>query len=118
MGTKKYVGFRPQKVIIDIPLPDSIPWVQVMLQGMDLDADGNILALRDRVESVHKKYSNIAIDIITFVDPYTGITHEVSMAGVAEAIKVAANLWIAEGTVPETEGMSYNEFLKRVVKEV
>ena len=96
MGTKTNTGLRASKIAIDLLTPESTPWVFVTLQGIDLDADGNVLAVREKEQYVNRRLDRIATETITFVDPVTGQIHTITGAGLAAAITVMTRAWMAD----------------------
>jgi len=87
---------RTQQIVIDIPNSDSMAWVNVTVQFVDKDEDGNVIKLIDRAGFIHKSADKIAAELYTYFDPVLQKEFTVSGAGVYGLIADAVNKWICK----------------------
>ena len=98
---------RSQQITIDLPKPDSEVWVNLIVQQVEEDDEGNVLNLADRMDTLNKRLHAVGLESVTFQDPVTQQNHTISVYGLAQAITVAASHWIAEkhNAVVDEEGL-------------
>jgi len=88
---------RAQQIIIDMPHKGQEPWITIILQDVTLDSSGAVTQTIDRVGMIHRPMSKVVAEVNAFTDPVLkGKTKKVSVAGIAEAIRVAVVRWIGE----------------------
>ena len=96
---------RIQKIVIDIPESESDPWVQLTVQRIEMDDNFNTLNIIDRWGQVHKRISDVALDIQSYDDPVLGSTdNPISVFGLTDAITQMCMAWTAnayDGTINE-----------------
>lgn len=78
--------FRASKIAIEIPKPDSEPWVHITVNKMLLNDNGDIVSSVPRFAYISRPLSQIGMNAYPFVDPVTQQDIEVSGYGLAEAI--------------------------------
>ena len=95
---------RAQKISIDRPTPGSEPWVNIIIQRVELDDDYKVLNVVDRWDQVSERLDRMYMDVHEYNDPVTQEPGKVSVAGLADVItKVAIAMMISRcgGTVDE-----------------
>ena len=78
--------FRASKIAIEIPKPDSEPWVHITVNKMFLNEAGDIVSNVPMFAYISKPLSQIGMNSYLFADPVTQETLEISGYGLAEAI--------------------------------
>ena len=86
---------RVQKIVIDTPLSDSEPWVQLTIQRIEMDDDFNTLNTVDRWKQIHKRLSEFATDIVSFDDPILVSENSISGIGLGNALTSMCISWTA-----------------------
>ena len=89
-------AYRAQQVVIDVPKPGAIPFVSILIQHLEVDETGKVLAQTAREDRIYKKTSDIFAQTITFTDPVTGTTGQVSIAGLDQIVRKFTNDWTQE----------------------
>ena len=90
------IAFRPQQITIDAIKPSSPPLISLLIQRLELDENNQILATSDFADRVYRNaFKNLA-ETIEFIDPITGLSGEVSIAGLNKIIRLWANAWVSE----------------------
>ncbi len=101
------VRLRTQRISIDLPQVDSEPWVQLIVQRINLDDSGNVLSVIDRWDQVNKKLSEVALEAYPYFEVIPDLQNNlISGFGIADAIKGAALNWIADkynGTIVDND---------------
>jgi len=88
---------RAQQIVIDMPVAGQEPWISVVLQDVQMDANGGVVQTVDRVGIIHRPLSKVAAEINTITDPVLqGPDKKVTVAGTAALIKSAVIRWIGE----------------------
>lgn len=88
---------RSQQIIIDLPTETGEVWVRSALQRCVKDDETyQTVQVVDRIGYVHRAASQIALQMITFVDPVTQQTHTLSGAGAATLIREMVVSWIVQ----------------------
>ncbi len=77
---------RASKITIEIPKPDSEPWVHITVNKMFIDNDGKVVNNVPRFDHISKPLSEIGSEIYKFTDPVTQREENISGYGLAEAI--------------------------------
>lgn len=89
------IRLRGQQIIIDLPKPESEPWVDLITQRVEMDDEYTVQNIVDRYGRIYKQLSTVATESVTITDPVYGeIT--ISAAGVAAGITALAVNWIME----------------------
>jgi len=88
---------RAQQIIIDMPVAGQEPWISVVLQDVQTDANGVVIQTVDRVGIIHRPLSKVAAEIDSVIDPVLGgRSKKLTVAGTAALIKSAVVRWIGE----------------------
>lgn len=103
-------ALRASAVNISLPKPDSLQWVTIPVQVLEVDDLGKILSISDEQGIINKRVDQIAGEMVTFTDPVTGDVHTMSAAGVGAGIEVLAVLFMLQ-----TFDAHYDHDLNRVV---
>lgn len=93
---------RSQKVVIDLPTEEAVPWVQATLQTVIKSEDGSTRQVIDRTGFCNRSLNDFAGQIVSIVDPVTGGKVTVSGAGLATLVRDFILVWIQQdygGTV-------------------
>lgn len=90
------IRLRAQKISIDAPRSAADPWVHVIVQRVELDAEGNEINVVDRWGTLSKSLPAAYEEIHSFVEPCPNVPEgQISGAAVGEAIKNFTAHWIA-----------------------
>lgn len=84
------VRLRTQQLLIDLPTPDSEPWLNIIVQRVEMDDEYNTLNVVDRWGRVTVPLSSIQSDIYPIADPLNPPAGLVSVAGLADTLTSAA----------------------------
>ena len=76
---------RASKIAIEIPKPDSEPWVHITVNKMFLE-DGELVQNEPRFDHISAPLTAIGLNMFSFKDPVTGADVTVSGYGLAQAI--------------------------------
>lgn len=100
---------RTQQLYIDLPKPGAEPWVNLIIQRVEMSDDLTIvLNTVDRWGQVNARLSAIAPRIYLINDPFDPGCGYISAAGIAEALTAAAVELIIEkygGTLDTETGL-------------
>lgn len=80
------VRLRTQQLYIDLPTPDSEPWINLIVQRVEMDDDYNTINVVDRWGQVNARMTNIAWNTYTFSDPLSSELGCISILGMSDAI--------------------------------
>lgn len=78
--------YRASTISIEIPKPNSEPWVHVYINKMILDDEGNVLNTFPRDAVVSKRLSEVGMNTYQFIDPVTQKQVDISGYGLAQSI--------------------------------
>ena len=82
---------RTQQLYIDLPKPGAEPWVNLIVQRVEMSDDfTSVLNTVDRWGQVSARLSAIALRIYPITDPVQPGPGLISAAGIAEALTLAA----------------------------
>jgi len=82
---------RSQQITVDLPTPDSEPWINIVVQRVEMDDAYKTLNVVDRWGSVVVPVKNIALDVHTYKEIIPGLPDNlISVYGLADAITVTA----------------------------
>ena len=95
---------RAQQITLELPAEEAEVWVRAMIQTVYKDGDYNTVQTVDRTASLHRRFSEFAMQTETVQDPVTGQTLVVSGAGLALAVSAFVKTWI----LADTPGSSIN----------
>ena len=87
---------RTQQMYIDLPTPDSEPWLNLIVQRVEMDDNYVTKNIVDRWGSVNVKLSNIYTSVYPLQDPVPVPAGYVSVAGLAAGLTIAAMDLIAK----------------------
>jgi len=88
-------AIRTTKIEIDTAKANQDNWIRASVQEVEVDADTlEIKSESVTVHTVFRPVSKVALEKIQFVSPVTGAVHELYIADLAEAIKVAMVGWM------------------------
>lgn len=90
------IKVRSQKIEIDLPKEDALPWVRATLQRCIKDEEYKTVQTVDRIGYVHRSAEQFALQMTTIVDPLTGQQHTLSGIAVAVLIRDMVSAWIVE----------------------
>lgn len=85
---------RSQQIVIDLPTETAEVWVRATLQKCVKDTDYQTIQTVDRIGYIHRAASQIALQMVTFIDPVTQQEHTVSGAGAYTLIRDLVSAWI------------------------
>lgn len=90
---------RTQKISIDKPFLGAEPWVALILQSIQLDAQEQPAATSARVEQINKRGSLVMAETVTFTNPMNG--QEMTLTGLEVQLAIAAfsRKWIIDDAV-------------------
>lgn len=94
---KRIKKLRTQHISIDLPTEDSIHWVNAVVQTVYKDPDTyKTIQTIDRTGQIIRSVNDVAGETVTVQDPVTGNTIQISVAGIALAIRACFNRWCIE----------------------
>ena len=102
-------AFRAQQVTISVPRHDSIPFITLLLERLEVNESGEILAATARQDMVYRNAHEVNAETVTFYDPVTQTDSQISVAGLDAAIRAIANRWTAEDLGGEIGLSGYTE---------
>lgn len=70
--------------------------VALAVQRLELSETNEVLAVTGGDGRVYQKLSDVALDRVAFDDPVTGLSGEISVAGLDFVLKTLANRWTAQ----------------------
>lgn len=76
--------------------PGSTPMVALAVQRIELSENDEVLAVTGGDDRVYQKLSDVVLDRVKFTDPVTGLSGEISVAGLDFVLKALANRWTAQ----------------------
>jgi len=91
----KAIAYRAQQVTIDAIKPDTTPMISLLIQKLELE-DGEITGITAHTDRIYRNAKKILTETVTVSDPVTGLTGEISIAGVDQIIRLFANRWTAQ----------------------
>lgn len=89
-------AIRIDKIEIDVVIPNGVQWVNVTTQRVELGVDNKVTSISPREGQTHRRVDRVALEMIEVVDPVTGLTVNVSVAGLGLAIKGVIKKWLVE----------------------
>ena len=82
---------RTQQIYIDLPVPGAEPWVNLIIQRVEMSDDfQQVLNTVDRWGQVSARVSAIALRTYPLIDPVHPPAGTISAAGIAESLTIAA----------------------------
>lgn len=81
---------RTQQLYIDMPVPGAEPWVNLIIQRVEMDDSYKVLNVVDRWGQVNARLSVIATQVYPLADPVPCPPGNISVAGIASALTTAA----------------------------
>ena len=96
------IKLRTQKIIIEMPRTTSEPFINITIQRIELDDNGKEVNVNDRYDAIYKKLSDVALESVPYFEVLPLNINNISVYGIADAIKEVATKWIIEkhgGTV-------------------
>jgi len=81
---------RSQKLSIDLPTPDSEPWLSIIVQRVEMDDNYKTLNVVDNWGRVNVKLSTVMIDVYPLQDQVNPPPGYISVAGISYALTIAA----------------------------
>jgi hypothetical protein len=79
---------RTQQLYIDLPTPDSEPWLNLIIQMVEMDDNYNTVNVVDRWGQVNARLSSIAWSTYLYTDPIPHEDGHISVVGIGDAITV------------------------------
>jgi hypothetical protein len=104
-------AYRPQQITIDVIKPDTPPMISLLVQKLELGDDHQIVSMSSQDDRIYRNGLKILADHIAFTDPVTGLSGEVSIAGMQRLLATWANQWVAHDfdcEIDPTTGWSIN----------
>ena len=89
---------RAQQITLELPTEGAEVWVRAMIQTVYKDSNYQTIQTVDRTASLHRRFSEFALQSETVHDPVTGQTTTLSGAGLALAVSAFVKTWILEAT--------------------
>ena len=77
---------RTQQLYIDLPTPDSEPWINLIVQRVEMSDDYKTINVVDRWGRVNARLSDIAWNTYLFTDPIPSDAEHISVVGLGDAI--------------------------------
>ena len=90
------IAIRTSNINIDTTVPDSLQWINAVVQRLEIDADNNIESISPRELQLHRRVDKVVTDTVSVFDPVTGVTNNISVAGVGKAIELLMVKWMLE----------------------
>lgn len=87
---------RAQQIIIDLPRVNSEPWVNVIVQRVELDEEGRDDNVVDRWGSLNKRLSEFALDTYAYFEAIPVESGRISGYAMSDAVAQAVIQWMAE----------------------
>lgn len=81
---------RTQQLFIDLPTPGSAPWLNIIVQYVEMSDDFKPLNVVDRWGTVNVQVSTIIMNVYPNADPVPVPAGMISGAGIAQALTMAA----------------------------
>jgi len=81
---------RTQQLYIDLPTPGSEPWLNIIVQYVDMDDEFTPKNIVDRWGVVNCQVSTVAMNVYPNADPVSVPQGMISGAGIAQALTMAA----------------------------
>ncbi len=89
---------RAQQIVLDLPTEEAEVWIRAVVQTVFKDADYNTVQTVDRTASLHRRFSEFAMQVEAVQDPVTGQSLAISGAGLALAVSAFVKTWILADT--------------------
>jgi len=81
------IKYRASKITIEIPKPQSEPWVHIVINKMEVDEEtNNVLNAYPQFEYISNPLSRVGTDILRFGDPVSQELVSISGYGIASAL--------------------------------
>jgi hypothetical protein len=81
---------RTQQLYIDLPTPGSEPWLNIIVQYVEMDDNYKPLNVVDRWGQVNVRVATVALNTYPNADPVPVPQGMISGAGIAQALTMAA----------------------------
>lgn len=81
---------RTQQLYIDLPTPGSEPWLNIIVQYVEMDDNFKPMNVVDRWGTVNVQVRNVAMNTYPNLDPVPVPAGMISGAGIAQALTLAA----------------------------
>jgi hypothetical protein len=81
---------RTQQIYIDLPTPESEPWLNIIVQRVEMDDNYQTKNIVDRWGAVNERLSKIAMNVYPYTDLLQPPQGYISVAGLGEALTIAA----------------------------
>lgn len=81
---------RTQQLYIDLPTPGSAPWLNIIVQYVEMDDNYKPMNVVDRWGTVNCQVSTVAMNAYPNADPVPVPAGMISGAGIAQALTMAA----------------------------
>lgn len=78
--------YRASKITIEIPKPDSEPWVHLAINKLEVDDNGTLINTYPMFAYISKPLSQVGMEMFSFLDPVYQSDVTVSGYGLAKAI--------------------------------
>lgn len=89
-------AIRTGRIEIDSITPGGAQWVTAWVQTLELGDDNSIQSQIFRDGRLHRKVEDSLTDLITITDPVTGLSGQMSLAGLGMAVKAMMVKWMLE----------------------
>ena len=100
------IKLRTQQIIIEMPRTTSEPFINITIQRIELDENGNEANVVDRWGHIYKRLSLTALEVVPYFEVVPWEVGSISVFGIADAIKEVASAWIIQkyGGVQQPNG--------------
>ncbi len=80
-------GERVKSINISLNKQGELPWINIFIEGIEVDEDNNIVAVVPDIKQINKRADEIGLMMTEFTDPVTSQTSTVSGFGAQELIR-------------------------------
>lgn len=93
---------RAQQITLELPTEEAEVWVRAIIQTVYKDGNYNTVQTVDRTASLHRRFSEFAMQLETLQDPVTGQALTISGAGLALVVSAFVKAWMLTDTPGST----------------
>ena len=86
-------AIRTSIIEIDSTEPDGVQWATASIQTVEVDEANKVISVSGKRDTLARR---IATEIVSVYDPVTGVTNDISVAGVGKAIELLIVKWMLE----------------------
>ena len=89
-------AIRTSIIEIDSTEPDGVQWASASIQTVEVDEANKVISVSGKRDTLARRIDLVATEIVSVYDPVTGITNDISVAGVGKAIELLMVKWMLE----------------------